>query len=229
MSDSEASAEDFPKEFELHARMLVGAVTGLFWLSNPGAPASQVRDALNALPVYSSRVIALGPLHEQLHDSVQQLLRRMLAHVLKVRFCLKYSDCFFPRNQHNFMQFHAAGISWEDPGVTASFAVTEPERTEVVDKNRVIQVGLCFDVLYDRYMADHVDPWIVVAQRMHPLIAKQAEMARLAFLQLRELIVKAQRHRPPLTEACTTALLQPLVLAVRTVERASSLLAVLLL
>jgi hypothetical protein len=119
------------------------------------------------------------------------------------------------------MQFHAAGISWEDPGVTASFAVTEPERTEVVDKNRVIQVGLCFDVLYDRYMADHVDPWIAVAQRMHPLIAKQAEMARLAFLQLRELIVKAQRHRPPLTEASTTALLQPLVLAVRTVERAS--------
>ena len=88
------------------------------------------------------------------------------------------------------MQFHAAGISWEDPGVTASFAVTEPERTEVVDKNRVIQVGLCFDVLYDRYMADHVDPWIAVAQRMHPLIAKQAEMARLAFLQFRELIVK---------------------------------------
>ena len=127
------------------------------------------------------------------------------------------------------MQFHAAGISWEDPGVTASSAVTEPERTEVVDKNRVIQVGLCFDVLYDRYMADHVDPWIAVAQRMHPLIAKQAEMARLAFLQLRELIVKAQRHRPPLTEASTTALLQPLVLAVRTVERASSLLAVLLL
>ena len=89
MSDSEASAEGFPKEFELHARMLVGAVTGLFWLSNPGAPASQVRDALNALPVYSSRVIALGALHEQLHDSVQQLLRRMLAHVLKVRFCLQ--------------------------------------------------------------------------------------------------------------------------------------------
>jgi hypothetical protein len=84
LSDTEASAQGFPKELELHARMLVGAVTGLFWLSNPGAPASQVRDALNALPVYSSRVIALGSLHEQLHSAVQQLLRRMLAHVLKV-------------------------------------------------------------------------------------------------------------------------------------------------
>jgi hypothetical protein len=85
MSDSEASAAGFPQDLVLHARMLVGAVTGLFWLSNPGAPASQVRDALNALPVYSSRVIALGALHEQLHAAVQQLLRRMLAHVTKVR------------------------------------------------------------------------------------------------------------------------------------------------
>jgi len=84
LSESEASAAGFPKELELHARMLVGAVTGLFWLSNPGAPASQVRDALNALPVYSSRVVALGALHQQLHAAVQQLLRRMLAHVLKV-------------------------------------------------------------------------------------------------------------------------------------------------
>jgi hypothetical protein len=86
MSDSEASASSFPMDLELHARMLAGAVTGLFWLSNPGAPASQVRDALNALPVYSSRVVALGPLHEQLHSAIQHLLRRMLAHVLKVRF-----------------------------------------------------------------------------------------------------------------------------------------------
>ena len=82
----------------------------------------------------------------------------------------------------------------------------------------MIQVGLCFDLLFDRYMSDHVAPWIQVAQRMHPLLGKQAEFARLAFMQLRELIVKAQRHRPPVTEAAASALLQPLVCAVRSVE-----------
>jgi hypothetical protein len=60
---------------------------------------------------------------------------------------------------------------------------------------------LCFDVLFDRYMSDHVNPWIAVAQRIHPLIANQAELARLAFLQLRELIAKSLQHRPPPAEA----------------------------
>ena len=82
----------------------------------------------------------------------------------------------------------------------------------------MIQVGLCFDVLYDRYMYDHVAPWIQVAQRMHPLLGQQAERTRLAFMQLRLLIEKAQRYRPPVTEAAVSALLQPLVCAVRAVE-----------
>jgi hypothetical protein len=117
-----------------------------------------------------------------------------------------------------FVQFHATGIAWEDPCFVAPFATADQEKADVIDKNRVIQVGLCFDVLYDRFMSDHVDPWIAVAQRIHPLIAKQAELARLAFLQLRALIVKAQRHRPPVTEIAVSALLQPLVSAVRAVE-----------
>jgi hypothetical protein len=217
LSDSEASAQGFPKELELHARMLVGAVTGLFWLSNPGAPASQVRDALNALPVYSSRVIALGSLHEQLHSAVQQLLRRMLAHVLKVGpMCIPLHYV----QDNSFPQFHAAGIAWDDPGIVAMVAHAEPEKSEVIDKNRVIQVDLCFDVLFDRYMSDHLNPWIAVAQRIHPLIANQAELARLAFLQLRELIAKSLQHRPPMTEAAVSALLRPLVSAVRAVESA---------
>ena len=193
--------------------MLVGAVTGLFWLSNPGAPASQVRDALNALPVYSSRVVALGALHEKLHASVQQLLRRMLAHVVKVTFLVLKRVA--PDSIH---QFHTTGIAWEDPGMGGAAANPEPEKAEVIDGNRVIQVGLCFDVLYDRYMCEHVAPWIQVAQRIHPLLGKQAELARLAFMQLRELIVKSQRHRPPVTEAAVSMLLQPLVSAVRAVE-----------
>jgi hypothetical protein len=117
-----------------------------------------------------------------------------------------------------FVQFHATGIAWEDPCFVAPFATADQGKADVIDKNRVIQVGLCFDVLYDRFMSDHVDPWIAVAQRIHPLIAKQAELARLAFLQLRALIVKAQRHRPPVTEIAVSALLQPLVSAVRAVE-----------
>jgi hypothetical protein len=88
----------------------------------------------------------------------------------------------------------------------------------VIDKNRVIQVDLCFDVLFDRYMSDHVAPWITVAQRIHPLISNQAELARLAFVELRELIAKSQRHRPPITEAAASALLQPLISAVQAVE-----------
>ncbi len=117
-----------------------------------------------------------------------------------------------------FLQFHATGIAWEDPGSVDPFVTAVQEKAEVIDKNRVIQVGLCFDVLYDRFMSDHVDPWIAVAQRIHPLISKQSELVRLAFLELRELIVKAQRHRPPMTEASVSALLQPLVAAVRAVE-----------
>ena len=198
LSDSEASAQGFPKGLELHARMLVGArgraVTGLFWPSNPGAPASQVRDALNELPVYSSRVIALGSLQEQLHSAVQQLLRRVLAHVLNV------GPMYIPLHydqDNSFLQFHAAGIAWDDPGIVATVAHAEPEKTELIDKNRVIQVDLCFDVLFDRYMSDHLNPWIAVAQRIHLLIANQAELARLAFLQLRELIAKSLQHRPP--------------------------------
>ena len=117
-----------------------------------------------------------------------------------------------------FVQFHAAGIAWEDPGIVASSATAVQDKAEVIDKNRVIQVGLCFDVLYDRFMSDHVHPWIAVAQRIHPLIARQADLVRLAFLELRELIVKAQRHRPPMSEAAVGALLHPLVAAVRAVE-----------
>jgi hypothetical protein len=67
-------------------------------------------------------------------------------------------------------------------------------------------------------MSDYVVPWISIANRLHPVISKQAELVRLAFLQLRELIVKAQRFRPPMTEASVLVLLQPLVAAVRAVE-----------
>ncbi len=120
--------------------MLVGAVTVLFWLSNPGAPASpasQVRDALNALPVYISCVVALGALHEKLHASVQQLLRRMLAHVVKVTFLVLKQVA--PDSIH---QFHTTGIAWEDPGMGGAAANPEPEKAEDIDGNRVIQVGL---------------------------------------------------------------------------------------
>ena len=118
----------------------------------------------------------------------------------------------------NSLQFHPTGISWEDPGAVAAVGSAEPEKSDVIDKNRVIQVDLCFDVLFDRYMSDHVAPWIAVAQRIHPLVCSQAELARLAFLQLRELIAKSQLYRPPMTEAAVSALLQPLISAVRAVE-----------
>jgi hypothetical protein len=116
------------------------------------------------------------------------------------------------------MQFHPTGIAWEDPAVVASAGSAEAEKSDAIDKNRVIQADLCFDVLFDRYISDHVAPWIAVAQRIHPLIAKQAELVRFAFLQLRELIAKSQRHRPPVTEAAVSALLQPLISAVQAVE-----------